>query len=84
MDANGLNSSNGLPTATDLCMYLLDLDKIEFFNVKGVYAQNVPLAHSSDSGVRYDVTGGYIKSYCGLRFKEFTRHVLITELTVPA
>lgn len=84
MDKNGITWTS--PTLTvshaDNAMYLLDMDEIEFRVLAGVDAKHVPIS-GSDSGLRYDVSGGYLKTYGVFVMKNFSKQVLIYNLAAP-
>ena len=84
MDANGVLRTGGSTSRsdTDVAFYLLDMDNIGFYSVGGVDTQHVPIV-GSDSGIRYDVQGGYYKTYGVFVVKRFDTQVLIYNLNTP-
>ena len=85
MALNGVTSSNGTSVTfadTDNNVLLLDMDNIVFYNVSGVDTKHVPLI-GSDSGIRYDVEGGYFKTYGVFVVKKFNTQVVIWNLSAP-
>jgi len=81
----GVTSNNGSSvtfTDADNAMCLLDMDNIVFYNVAGVDTRHVPIM-GSDSGSRYDVEGGYFKTYGVMVMKKFNTQVVIWNLTAP-
>lgn len=84
MDKNGLTSTGSDFTAShaDNAMYFLPLESLDMVVLNGVDFTHVPIA-GSDSNIRYDVTGGYFKTYATLRMKRFDNCVLIYNLSAP-
>jgi len=84
MDKNGVTNTGSVDLSTDAdnSMYLLDMDQIEFRVLNGVDAIHTPII-GSDSGIRYDVQGGYFKTYGVFVMKKFNTQVLIWNLTAP-
>ncbi len=84
MDKNGLTStgSNFTLSYADNAMYLIPLDSLDMVILKGVDFTHVPIS-GSDSNIRYDVTGGYFKTYGTLRMKRFDNCVLMYNLSAP-
>jgi len=82
MDKNGVtyDGVNRTDTHADQAMYLLDLDNIMMVHVAGVNATHVPIL-GDDAHQRYDVKGGYFKSYGVLVMKRFDTQVLICNLS---
>ena len=82
MDKNGITWDGTTKTAShaDQAMYLLDLDHIYMVHVAGINAVHVPVV-GADAHNRYDVTGGYFKSYGTLVMDRFDTQVLIANLT---
>lgn len=66
----------------DNSMYFLDMDYINFYNVSGVDRKHTPIG-GSDSGIRYDVQGGYFKTYGVMTMERFDTQVLIYNLSTP-
>jgi len=85
MALNGVTSSDGTTAVfvdTDNCMLLLNMDAITFWNVSGVDARHVPIL-GADASQRSDVEGGYFKTYGVMTVDEFTKHVVIWNLSAP-
>lgn len=84
MDKNGVTNTGSVNLSTDAdnAMYLLDMDMIEFRVLSGVDSVHVPII-GSDSGIRYDVQGGFFKTYGVLTMRQFNTSVLIWNLTAP-
>ncbi len=81
----GVTSSDGSSVTfadTDNCVLLLDMDNISFYNVAGVDAAHRPIT-GSDSGSRYDVEGGYFRTYGVLAMEKVNTQVVIWNLSVP-
>jgi len=85
MDKNGCTNTSSWDKDADgdYSMYLLDLDNIEMRILNGVDAKHTPIT-GSDSGIRYDVVGGYFKTYGIFVMKRFCSQVNICNLTAPA
>ncbi|MCK9370458.1 hypothetical protein M0R04_11160 [Candidatus Dojkabacteria bacterium] len=84
MDKNGLTSTGSDFTLSyaDNAMYFIPLDSLDMVILNGVDFTHVPIS-GSDSNIRYDVTGGYFKTYGTLRMKRFDNCVLIYNLSAP-
>lgn len=84
MDKNGITStgSNRTLSYADNAMYLLCMDDIEMRILNGVDFAHVPLI-GSDSGIRYDVQGGFFKTYGVFIMRRFDNQVLIYNLAAP-
>jgi len=85
MDKNGIqvDSASGFTkTYADNAMYLLDMDYIETRILAGVDKKHIPIM-GAEAAIRTDVQGGYFKTYSVFVVKEFTRQVLICNLTAP-
>ena len=71
---------------SDNCVYLLDLEDIEFKNVAGVDQFHIPIMGGGDS-VNYlqrgDVMGGYFKTYGVFVVKRFDNQCILWNLTAP-
>ena len=82
MDKNGITWDGSTKTAShaDQAMYLLDLDHIFMVHVAGINAVHVPVV-GADAHNRYDVQGGYFKSYGVLVMDRFDTQTLIANLT---
>lgn len=76
------DGTNATFSDADNSMYFLDMDEIAFYNVSGVDRKHIPI-RGSDSGIRYDVEGGYFKTYGVFVMRRFDTQVLIYNLSSP-
>jgi len=82
MALTGVTATGGTATFadTDNSVYLLDMDNIGFYNVAGVDRKHMPIG-GADANQRYDVEGGYFKTYGVFVMKRFDTQVLIYNLS---
>jgi len=93
MDKNGATNTTTWDEDTDAdnAMYLLNLDVCEMRIMGGVDFSHVPTTGSSTTaantgyaGPRYEVSGGFYKTYAVFCMKQFNSQVNICNLTAPA
>ena len=74
------NGTSATFSDADNTVYFLDMDYIEYTNVAGVDRRHVPIM-GADANQRYDVEGGYYKSYGVFRMLRFDTQSMIINLT---